>query len=216
MSDQAAEPGTGRNRLSAMAMAMGVAGLAAALGGVGMLDMGTRIGVEGGIMLLVASLGLLAVALGGRPFGPAVEGPLDLSARLGLGLLGGALAGLFHGLLTEAAGTAGVARQTVSGWVNQDAVFVAELRNRAAELRTAAMARLEAAVPAALDALAGLLEHDDWCARVAAADRILRALDRLRPSLEPGEATPDSVRKSRERAEREAQSLADLLDSLTP
>ncbi len=108
MSDQAAEPGTGRNRLSAMAMAMGVAGLAAALGGVGMLDMGTRIGVEGGIMLLVASLGLLAVALGGRPFGPAVEGPLDLSARLGLGLLGGALAGLFHGLLTEAAGTVGL------------------------------------------------------------------------------------------------------------
>jgi hypothetical protein len=87
---------------------MGVAGLAAALGGVGMLDMGTRIGVEGGIMLLVASLGLLAVAIGGRPFGPAVEGPLDLSARLGLGLLGGALAGLFHGLLTEAAGTVGL------------------------------------------------------------------------------------------------------------
>ena len=78
------------------------------------------------------------------------------------------------------------------------------------------MARLEAATPAALDALVDLLDHGDWRAPVAAADRILPALDRPRPSLEPDESTPESVRQSRERAEREAQSLADLLDSLTP
>lgn len=53
-------------------------------------------------------------------------------------LLGGAT-------ITAAAGAAGVSRQTVSGWVHRDAVFVADLRNRAAELRTAATARLEPA-----------------------------------------------------------------------
>lgn len=128
-----------------------------------------------------------------------------------------ALAALLGGAtVTAAAEAAGVSRQTVSGWVNRDSAFVAELRNRAAELRTAAMARLEAAVPTALDTLAELLEHNDWRARVAAADRILRALDRPRPSLEPGEATAESVKVARERDERQARNLADLLDSLTP
>ncbi len=108
MSEQAAEPVAGRNRISTMAVGLGAIGLAAGLGGVGLLDMGTRIGIEGGILLLVAALGLLAVAIGGRPFGPAVEGSLDLSSRLGLGLLGGALAGLVHGLLTVAAGSIGL------------------------------------------------------------------------------------------------------------
>lgn len=122
-------------------------------------------------------------------------------------LLGGAT-------VTAAAQAARVSRQTVSGWVNRDAAFVAELRNRAAELRTAAMARLEAAVPAALDALAGLLDHADWRARVAAADRILRSLERPRPSLEPGESTPDAVRRARQRSERESANMEALLDSL--
>jgi hypothetical protein len=108
MSEHAAEPGTGQSRLSAMAAGAGAVALAAGLGGVGLLEMGSRTGIEVGILLLVAALGLLAVAIGGRPYGPAVEGSLDLSARLGLGVLGGVLAGLFHGLLTEVAGSTGV------------------------------------------------------------------------------------------------------------
>ena len=82
--------------------------MVAGFAGIGLLDAGTTIGIEAGIMLLVAALGLVAVGVGGRPYGPSVEGVLDLSARLGLGLLGGALAGLVHGLLTEAAGSVGL------------------------------------------------------------------------------------------------------------
>jgi hypothetical protein len=108
MAEQAVDTGTDRNRIPVSTVGVGVVGVAAALGGIGLLQMGTSIGIEGGVLLLVASLGLLAVAIGGRPYGAEVEGPLDLSSRLGLGLLGGALAGLVHGLLTEAAGSIGL------------------------------------------------------------------------------------------------------------
>ena len=108
MSEHVTEAAAGRTRVSATAVGIGAVGLAAGLGGIGLLDTGSTAGIEGGILLLVASLGLLAVAIGGRPYGPAVEGPLDLSARLGLGALGGALAGLVHGLLTEFAGSIGL------------------------------------------------------------------------------------------------------------
>lgn len=43
------------------------------------------------VLLLVAALAAAGVLLGGGAHGPAVEGRLDLSARLGLGLLGGLL-----------------------------------------------------------------------------------------------------------------------------
>ncbi|WP_419949090.1 hypothetical protein [Candidatus Palauibacter sp.] len=44
------------------------------------------------VLLLVVALAAAGVLLGGGAHGPAVEGRLDLSARLGLGLLGGVLA----------------------------------------------------------------------------------------------------------------------------
>lgn len=47
--------------------------------------------ISAGVLLLIVALALAAVTLGGAPYGPEVEGRLDLSARLGLGLLGGAL-----------------------------------------------------------------------------------------------------------------------------
>lgn len=53
-------------------------------------------GVTGGILLLVAGLGFLAVALGQGPYGPDTEGRLDLSTRIAGGMLGGALGGLAH------------------------------------------------------------------------------------------------------------------------
>ena len=46
-----------------------------------------------GILLLVAGLASAGVALGSARYGPPDEGPLDLSARLGLGLLGGLIGG---------------------------------------------------------------------------------------------------------------------------
>src|SRR5437762_7586356 len=75
-------------------------------------------------------------------------------------LLGGAT-------VTEAAAAAGVTRQTVSGWQNQDAEFAAELQNRLAELWAGALARIEATIPAALDALTGLLKDPDPRVRLA-------------------------------------------------
>lgn len=78
-----------------LAWAAGLASLAGAgllVGATG----GGRTGVTGGILLLVAALGFLAVALGQRPYGPEHEGRLDLSARIGAGLLGGALGGLAY------------------------------------------------------------------------------------------------------------------------
>jgi hypothetical protein len=65
---------------------------------------GTSTSVSAGVLLIVGALGGAGVALGSLSFGPTQEGATDLSARIGLGLLGGVLAGLFHGALTEFAG----------------------------------------------------------------------------------------------------------------
>jgi len=58
----------------------------------------SRVAVTGGILLLVVALAATAVALGGHAYGPRVEGPLDLSTRMAIGTLGGALGGLAAGL----------------------------------------------------------------------------------------------------------------------
>ena len=68
-----------------------------------------RTALVGGILLLVAALLAAAIGLGGGAYGPQVEGRPDLSSRLALGLLGGVLAGLVHGMLTVTAGWLGVA-----------------------------------------------------------------------------------------------------------
>ncbi len=47
--------------------------------------------ITAGMLLLVTALAFTAVALAQGAYGPAAEGPLDLSARLGLGFLGGIL-----------------------------------------------------------------------------------------------------------------------------
>lgn len=46
------------------------------------------------ILLLIAGMAAAGVLLGSGAWGPDVEGPLDLSARLGLGFLGGILGAL--------------------------------------------------------------------------------------------------------------------------
>lgn len=74
------------------------------LAGSRLLLMGDRLALTGGVLLCVAGLAAGGVAVGSRAFGAAVEGRLDLSTRLGLGLLGGLLGGLAHGVLTLSAG----------------------------------------------------------------------------------------------------------------
>lgn len=75
-----------------------------ALAGARLLIEGGRSAITGGILLLIGALAAEAVAFGGTTWGPEVEGSLDLSSRLGLGVLGGILAGLLHALLTLFAG----------------------------------------------------------------------------------------------------------------
>jgi hypothetical protein len=65
--------------------------LAAAGGAIYSLSGGSGRALIVGVLLGIVALGVSAVLLGGGSWGPAVEGRLDLSARLGLGLLGGGL-----------------------------------------------------------------------------------------------------------------------------
>ncbi len=78
------------------------------LAGARLLMSGGRGPITGGILLLIGALAAGAVALGGQAWGPDVEGPLDLSSRLGLGVLGGILAGTLHAVITLLAGTSGL------------------------------------------------------------------------------------------------------------
>lgn len=78
------------------------------LAGARLLMTGGRGAITGGILLLIGAFAAEAVALGGQTWGPDVEGPLDLSSRLGLGVLGGILAGGLHAVLTVLAGASGL------------------------------------------------------------------------------------------------------------
>lgn len=69
----------------------GIAAFGLAIGAAALIRTGEPRSVAGGVLLGMAALVAAAVALGGRAYGPRVEGPLDLSTRLGLGLLGGLL-----------------------------------------------------------------------------------------------------------------------------
>lgn len=108
MTEQVTEKQGDRGGMPLTSVGIGALALVAAVAGARFLETGTRLGITGGILLLVAALGLAAVAIGGRPYGPGIEGPLDVSARIGLGILGGLLAGLFHGVLTEVTGGLGL------------------------------------------------------------------------------------------------------------
>ncbi len=86
-----------------------------AIAGGRLLLVGSTSAVSAGVLLIVAALAGAGVALGSLPFGPGTEGPVDLSTRIGLGLLGGLLAGLLHGVMTEMAGWLGVASALGAG-----------------------------------------------------------------------------------------------------
>jgi hypothetical protein len=86
-----------------------------ALAGARLLMIGGRSAITGGVLLLIAALAAEAVALGSGSWGPSVEGDLDLSSRLGLGVLGGILAGALHAILTLIAGWTGLAALLAPG-----------------------------------------------------------------------------------------------------
>ncbi|MGI9038427.1 MAG: hypothetical protein ACR2GQ_06160 [Gemmatimonadota bacterium] len=104
------EPTPAETRSSAPAVRTLPLAIAAVLGIAGwrLLMIGERLALSGGILLLVAGLAAAGVALGGTAYGAGREGRLDLSTRIGLGLLGGILAGLLHGVLTETSGWVGL------------------------------------------------------------------------------------------------------------
>ena len=77
--------------------------------------------------------------------------------------------------VTEAAAAVGVARQTVSEWLNRSAVFRAGLNERRQELWTANTDRLRALLPEAVEALAGELRAADGGDRLKAAALVLRS-----------------------------------------
>jgi hypothetical protein len=69
-------------------------GLAAAGGAIYLLGSGSGGSITAGVLLGVVALAVSAVLFGSGAYGPTVEGRLDLSARLGLGFLGGGLGAL--------------------------------------------------------------------------------------------------------------------------
>jgi hypothetical protein len=85
----------------AIAVVLGIAGAR-------LLMLGTQVALSGGVLLVVGALGAAGVALGSGRYGSPIEASPDLSTRLGLGLLGGVLAGLLHGVLTVVIGWLGV------------------------------------------------------------------------------------------------------------
>ncbi len=98
-----------------LSLSLALVAAALVVSGERLLSMGGRGPISAGVLLLVAALGAASVAAGSTRFGPSVEGPLDLSARLGLGVLGGVLAALVHGLLTVLAGGTGLVGLLGSG-----------------------------------------------------------------------------------------------------
>lgn len=85
----------------AIAVVLGIAGARLVL-------LGGRTALTGGVLLCVAALAAAGVAVGSTAYGAPAERAPDLSTRLGLGWLGGVLAGLLHGVLTVAAGWLGI------------------------------------------------------------------------------------------------------------
>ena len=68
--------------------------LAAAGGAIYLLSTGSGRSITAGVLLGVVALAVSAVLFGSVAYGPSTEGRLDLSARLGLGFLGGGLGAL--------------------------------------------------------------------------------------------------------------------------
>ena len=94
----------------------------------------------------------------------------------------------------ETAEACGVTRQTVNGWRNKNAAFMAELNRQRANLWTDQVERLRNMVPQALDVLADDLETGDPKLKQAAAVHILRAVGLYGTDWQPkGSTNPEKL-----------------------
>lgn len=93
----------------------------------------------------------------------------------------------------------GVSRQALSGWLNHDPVFIAELNHRRDETRNAVKQCLMQLAVAAVDVLQEALRCSDPRVRLSAAIHVLKALrlygDYYKPS---GPTTPEGVQSADE------------------
>jgi len=109
--------------------------------------------------------------------------------------------------ITDAAQRTGIARQTISGWVNQDDIFAAELANRRLAIRNSLTRRLEGHALRAVDRLGALLDSANEAVALKAASALLERFDGL-PEPTPQlvvEYTPVDVMVDRESAEKQAK-----------
>ena len=88
----------------------------------------------------------------------------------------------------------GVTRQTVNGWKNHDAAFIAELNARRREIFGAHGERLRALVSKAVDVLEDSLTAEDPKIKQAAAVHILRAANLYGVAIPDGPTTPQGVK----------------------
>ena len=95
----------------------------------------------------------------------------------------------------EAAEAVGVARQTVTGWRNENPDFVAELNRRRQEVWGSQVEQLRQLVAKAVQVLAEDLEDDDKALRQRAAIHILRAVGLYGADLSPTGATDSEAIK---------------------
>jgi hypothetical protein len=106
--------------------------------------------------------------------------------------------------ITEAAATAGVQRQTVSGWLNHDSTFIAAYNRRRQFIADEFEGQLRALGRKALKTIETALDGD---AALDAAKTILRAVTAL--SRPAGPVTPGDVE-----GEQRSKTLMSLLKSL--
>lgn len=92
---------------------------------------------------------------------------------------------------SEVAKTVGVTRQTVNGWRNHNAVFVAELNSRRTALWEASQDQIRSLIPAAIGALSRAIEEEG---ALSAAAHVLRAAGVYGQAMEPtGSVEPQVV-----------------------
>src|SRR5262249_49903483 len=114
----------------------------------------------------------------------------------------------------EAAERAGVARETVCRWLQDDADFVAALNRARKEIRDASIDRLQLLALKSSEVLAKLLEHDDPRIRLVAAQTALKAAG-LEGSIAPiGPTDAADIERSKRKA-AEQQSLDDLISQMS-
>src|SRR6476469_4636872 len=113
----------------------------------------------------------------------------------------------------EAADRAGVARETVWRWMQDDAVFLAALNRIRTGLAEATIDRLRLARFEAIDVLVQLLKSDDPRLRLVAAQTVLRATGSAEAITPTGPTDAGDVLRAQRRLVQQRE-LADVLANL--